>query len=228
VRTFRSTAAARGHARSKSLAVRFGSELRIARVATGLTQAQLGAIAQVTQQEVSLAELGAASVSFSARCRLAAGCGHELGWRLYPVATVRLRDSGQLSIAQVIATSAHPSWQVRLEVPVAAGDARAADLVLTGAQQTLHIEVERAIVDLQAQLRSAQLKRQELAKQETRPIQLILAVPDMPSTRQRLAPFGELIGRALPVPSRRIWHAIRHGEALDGDGILFVRRAPAD
>lgn len=193
-----------------------------------MTQAKLGAIAQLTQQEVSLAELGTPSVSLSARCRLAAACGHELGWRLYPVATVRLRDSGQLGLAQMITKSAHPSWQVRLEVPVAAGDPRAADLVLTGTQQVLHIEVERAIVDLQAQLRSAQLKRQELAKEEAKAVRLIIAVPDTPTTRQRLAPFDELMRRALPVPSRRIWHAIRHGEALDGDGILFVRSTRPD
>lgn len=154
---------------------------------------------------------------------MAAACGHELGWRLYPVATVRLRDSGQLGMAQAITTAAHASWQVRLEVPVAPGDPRAADLVLTGAQQVLHIEIERAIVDLQAQLRSAQLKRQELARENSRPTYLVMAVPGTHASRQRLAPFSALIAATLPAHSRRIWHAIRTGEPLDGDGILFVR-----
>lgn len=228
MRAWRSRPADVGRARSTQLAAWYGRELRIARVTAGLTQGQLARLAGLSQPETSKAERGAMDISLSARCRLAAACGHELGWRLYPVATVRLRDSGQLSMAQMIAKSADPSWQVRLEVPVAAGDPRAADLVLGAPQQVLHIEVERAIVDLQAQLRSAQLKRQELAKEEATPVRLILAVPDTRAARQRLAPFGELIARALPVPSRRIWHAIRHGEALDGDGILFVRSTRPD
>ncbi len=228
MRSWRSRPADVGRARSSQLATWYGRELRVARVTTGLTQAQLARLAGVSQSETSKAERGALDVSLSVRCRLAAACGHELGWRLYPVATVRLRDSGQLGIAQAIASAAHPSWQVRLEVPVATGDLRAADLVLTGTEQVLHIEIERAVVDLQAQLRSAQLKRQELAKEGSRPIHLIMAVPDTHSARRRLAPFAALIGRTLPLPSRRIWRSIRHGGALDGDGILFVRRAPAD
>ena len=73
---------------------------------------------------------------------------------------MRLRDSGQLALAQTIAAAAHPSWRARLEVPVAPGDPRAADLVLTGPTEIIHIEIERALVDFQAQLRSAQLKRE--------------------------------------------------------------------
>lgn len=225
---WRSRPADVGRARSTQLAVWFGRELRIARVIAGLTQAQLARLADVSQAEASKAERGGTDVSLSVRCRLAAACGHELGWRLHPVATVRLRDSGQLGIAQAITSAAHSSWQTRLEVPVASGDRRAADLVLTGERQVLHIEIERAIVDLQAQLRSAQLKRQELAREDTRPHRLVIAVPDTRATRQRLGPFEELIARALPVPPRGIWRAIRLGEPLENDGILFVRAPHRD
>lgn len=228
MRSWRSRPADTGRARSSQLAAWFGRELRIARVTTGLTQAQLARLAEVSQTEASKAERGRTDVSLDARCRLAAAAGHELGWRLYPKATVRLRDSGQLRIAQAITAEAHASWKAVLELPVAPGDFRAADLVLTSPQQVLHIEIERAIVDLQAQLRSAQLKRQELAGEETRPVRLVIAVPDTRATRQRLAPFAVLIARALPAPSRRIWHAIRDGEDLDADGILFVRAGRAD
>src|SRR6185436_12000297 len=123
----------------------------------------LARLAGVSQQLASWAELGKGEISLEARCRLAAACGHELGWRLYPVASVRLRDSGQMALAQAIVRAAHPSWRPRLEVPVAPGDPRAADLILTGATEIIHIEIERALVDFQAQLRSAQTKRGLLA-----------------------------------------------------------------
>lgn len=191
----------------------------------GLTQAALARLAGLSQQETSKAEQGWTDVSLDARCRLAAACGHELGWRLFPVATVRLRDSGQLALAQVITAAAHPSWQARLEVPIAAGDARAADLVLTNAREIIHIEIERALVDFQAQLRSAQLKREALATRNERPTRLVIAVPDTKATRARISPFEQLIAQTLPAPSRQIWRSVRNGEPLNGDGILFVRAA---
>ena len=225
MRTLSSSAVARGHSRSINLANRFGSELRIARVTAGLTQSRLAALAGVSQQQVSLAELGDPDVSLEVRCRLAAACGHELGWRLYPVATVRLRDSGQMELAQAIVRAAHPTWKPSLEVPVAPGDARAADLLLVGSTEIIHVEIERALVDFQAQLRSAQVKRAALAEHEPRPIRVVLAVPDTTATRTRLAPFEELISRTLPARSARVWRAIRSGEALETDGILSVRAA---
>lgn len=192
-------------------------------MANGLTQRQLARLAGVSQAEVSKAERATVDISLEARCRLAAACGHELGWRLYPVATVRLRDSGQLTLAQAIVAVAHSTWRPRLEVPVAAGDLRAADLVLTGPTEIMHIEIERALVDFQAQLRSAQLKRELLAAKDDRPIRLVIAVPDTKATRGRLAPFTQLIDETMTAPSRSVWRAIRGGEPLMSDGILFVR-----
>ncbi|MBI2777072.1 MAG: helix-turn-helix transcriptional regulator [Chloroflexi bacterium] len=189
----------------------------------GLSQSRMARLAGLSQQQASQAELGAGDVSLEARCRMAAACGHELGWRLYPVATLRLRDSGQLRIAQEIVQAVHRSWQARLEVPVARGDLRAADLVLTSAAEILHVEIERALVDLQAQLRAAQLKRQALAEREGRPIRLVIAVPDTRTTRARLAPLEELLARTLPASSASTWRALRTGEPLGADGILFVR-----
>jgi len=127
----------------------------MARMTAGLTQRALAGLAGLSQQEASKAENGATDLSLDARCRLASACGHEIGWRLYPVATVRMRDSGQLGIAQAIVSAAHPAWRPQLEVPVAQGDLRAADLVLLGVDEIIHVEIERALVDFQAQLRSA-------------------------------------------------------------------------
>jgi transcriptional regulator with XRE-family HTH domain len=223
MRSFRARPAHIGRARSTVLAVAFGRELRIARMAHGLTQRQLARLAGVSQAEVSKAERATVDISLEARCRLAAACGHELGWRLYPVATVRLRDSGQLALAQRIVETTHPSWRPRLEVPVAPGDPRAADLLLTGPTEIVHIEIERALVDFQAQLRSAQLKRELMAAQDARPIRLVIAVPATTNSRERLAPFSQLIQQTMPVTSRRIASALRSGEPVGGDGILFVR-----
>jgi transcriptional regulator with XRE-family HTH domain len=224
--TFRPRRASTGRSRARYLAELFGRELRIARVSSGLTQTSLARLAGVSQQLASWAELGTGDISLEARCRLAAACGHELGWRLYPVATVRLRDSGQMALAQAIVSAAHPSWRSRIEVPVAPGDPRAADLILTGETEIIHVEIERALVDFQAQLRSAQVKRQLLAVQDERPTRLVIAVPARSKSRERLAPFSQLIQQTLPALSRAIWRTIEDGEPLGGDGILFVSQQP--
>jgi transcriptional regulator with XRE-family HTH domain len=196
-------------------------------MSAGLTQVQMAKLAGISQQQVSLVERAIGDLSLAIRCQLVAACGHELGWRLYPVATVRLRDSGQLALAQAIVAAAHPSWQARLEVPISPGDPRAADLLLVGPTEVIHIEIERALVDFQAQLRAAQLKRDALVARKEKPIRLVIAVPDRQATAVRLAPFQQLITQTMPATSRGIWRAIRSGQPLQSDGILFVRAPPA-
>jgi len=214
-----------GRQRAHDLAGRFGRELRIARAAVGLTQSQVGRLAGCSQQQVSRAERGRVDVSLVTRCRLVGACGFELGWRLYPFRTVRLRDSGQLGIATAIGSTAPPGIRVALEVPVAPGDLRAADLVITLADEIVHVEIERSLVDLQAQLRAAQLKRQALAEHHDRPVRLVLAVPDTAATRRAISDIGPLLERALPATSRTIWSSIRTGRPIGADGLLFVRPA---
>jgi transcriptional regulator with XRE-family HTH domain len=200
----------------------FGRELRIARATAGLTQRQLGRLAGVTQQAVSLAEAGVAEVTLATRCRMAAACGTELGWRLYPTATVRLRDSGQLGIAQAIVAAAHPTWRPRFEVPVAAGDLRAADLMLASAEEVVHVEIERFLVDAQAQIRAAQLKRAAFAERDARPVRLVLAFPDSRSSRTQIASIRGILEAAFPTPSRRTWARLRAGTPIGADGLLLV------
>lgn len=189
----------------------------------GMTQAQLASRGAVSQQEVSRAEIGQVGVSLEARCRMAAACGHEVGLKLFPVATVSLRDSGQLSLANALLQVLHPTWRPRLEVPVAAGDLRAADMLLSHPDELVQIEIERALVDFQAQLRSGQVKRDIFAVGESRPVRLVLAVPDTHGTRESLRPIAALLRRALPLDTRGILAALRDGRALGSDGLLVVR-----
>jgi len=177
----------------------------------------------VTQTTVSSVERGDPAASLDVRCRLAAACGRELALRLFPVSSVPLRDSGQLTLASAISAAAHPSWLARLEVPTGPGAFQAADLVLERPEELLDIEIERTLVDVQAQLRAAGLKRASLAEREPRPVRLVIAVPDTNATRARLASHASLIERAFPVQSRHIWRAIRHGLPCGADGVMFVR-----
>lgn len=219
---FRARPADVGRARCDELARRFGRELLIARTSAGLTQAQLARLAGVSQPEASRAERGDPGVSLDVRCRLAAASGHELAVQLFPASTISLRDSGQLSIAQTVVTAAKTPWAHRLEAPVGRG-AMAADILFTHPEEIAEVEIERALVDFQGQLRRGQLKRDAIAEHERRPVRLVIAVPDSRSVRQRLAPFSDLTARTLPASSRQVWHALRAGRPIGADGLMFVR-----
>jgi len=156
--------------------------------------------------------------------RLASGIGHRLSVRLFPADGIRLRDSGQLAVAEQIRAAAHPSWQVRLEVPVGfPPDRRAADMVLGGPDEAILVEIERGLRDFQAQLRAAQLKRVALTERLGRSVRLVIAVPDTVAARRAIAPHAEIVRSALPVSSRAAWASIRSGAALSGDALLWVR-----
>jgi transcriptional regulator with XRE-family HTH domain len=223
VRNFRNRRADIGRERARELARRFGLELRIARTAAGLTQKQVAVGSGVSQQIVSQAERGDIGLSLIARCQMTAAVGHELGLRLWPVEGVALRDSGQLALAEAILSALHVSWAARLEAPIATADRRAADLLLTRTDEVVEIEIERTLVDLQGQLRAGQLKRESLAERFDLPVRLVIAVPDGARIRAKLAPFEDVLSRALPVPSREIASALRMGRTIGGDGLLFVR-----
>ena len=221
--TFRTRRRDLGTSRSRWLAQVFGRELRVARVAAGMTQRQLASVAGVSQRMVSRAERGSASVTLLARCRLAASTGHELGWRLHPVASVRLRDSGQLEMARAVLGQAHPSWRRQVEAPIATGDLRAVDLLLVRDDEVIQVELERVLVDFQAQLRSASLKRQALAERHAQPVRLVIAVRDTRTNRARLAVAREVVVTALPNPASAVWEGIRDGTPIGADGLVLVR-----
>lgn len=203
----------------------FGREIRDARRAAGMTQGQLASRAGSSQTVISKIERGVMAPDLRSMTRIARGLGHRLSVRIYPADGIRLRDSGQLGLAELIRTAAHNTWGVSLETPVApAPDRRAADMVLNSATEVVHVEIERSLRDLQAQLRAANLKRVALAERLGRQVRLVLALPDTPATRQAVAPHAAIIHSAMPVTSRAAWAAIRSGTALGGDALLWVRR----
>jgi transcriptional regulator with XRE-family HTH domain len=212
------------HEKARRIGERFGSEVRIARVSAGLTQRDLAARAGLTQAFVSQIERGLALPGIDSMVRVARVLGMILSLRLFPGDGLKLRDSGQLDVADTIRSQAHASVRVRLEEPIAYGnDRRAADMVLETPIELVMLEIERGLADFQAQYRAAQLKRATLSERLGRTVRLVIAVPDTRRNRELLRQHEALIRTALPVSSRQIWAAIRTGQPIGGDGLLWVR-----
>lgn len=213
-----------GLEQAQRIGERFGSEVRIARVSAGLSQRELARRAGLTQAFVSQIERGRVIPAVESMVRLATVLGLVLSLRLFPGEGLKLRDSGQLTVALAIRKEVHASCRVRLEEPIAYGnDRRAADMVLETPIELVMLEIERGIVDFQAQYRAAQLKRAALSERLGRPVRLVIAVLDTRRNRELLRPHQEMIKTALPLSSRQIWAAVRSGEPIGGDGLLWVR-----
>lgn len=193
-----------------------------------LPQREISRRSGVSQSTVSRVMNGRVTPDLDLMVALSGAVGHRLVVKLYPLDGVRLRDSGQLGLAMSVRSQAHRRWRVELEVPVAAPpDRRAGDLVMDQPVETDLVELERGLFDFQAQLRAAQLKRAALAERLGRPVRLIIGVPDTSNARRALSPHVDLIRAALPVSSRKAWAAIRSGEPVGGDALLWIRRPSA-
>lgn len=201
---------------------RIGQEVRLARMNHGLSlraAARLAGVAPETQRRV---EAGDPHVQIATACQVGAAVGLRIWGRAYPAATPTLRDTGQLWIADWIRREAHSTLDIRLEV--ALGNLRAADLVIASPTEILHVEIERLLADFQAQFRLADAKRTLLAEHHQRPVRLILAIEDTKHNRQVVEPHHGLIASALPAGSREVLRAIRTGQPVGRDGLLWVRR----
>ena len=190
---------------------------------------EVARIARVAPSTVVRVVRGDPGVHLDTLCAVATAVGLNLSVKAFPKAQPSLRDSGQLGIAEYLVSTAHSSLRPALEVPVGDPYGRAADLVLFSANEVLHIEIERRIVDFQATFRVAMLKRDALQARHTRPVRFVLAIEDSQKNRQLLAANMTVIRTALPATSTRILRCLRTGGSLGADGLLWVRpwRRPA-
>jgi transcriptional regulator with XRE-family HTH domain len=212
----------RGLARAEHQARIAGQEIKLSRLAHGLTLRDTARSSGVAVSTVERIESGDPGAQLNTLVAVADAVGLDLVAKLYPASAPRLNDSEQLRIAQALMDISHARWQPQMEVR--AGDhGEAADLVLYGPDEILHVEIDRRRVDHQAQHRRDSAKREYLALGESRPVRLVLVVADIRSNREAMRPHMSLIRRQFPAGSREVLRSLRSGAPLGRDGLLWVR-----
>ena len=188
------------------------------------TTEQVGRRASVSASTVRRVLKGDAGVHLDTLCAVADAVGLRIGVKAFPSAQPALRDTGQLTVARYLVDQAHQSLRYAMEVPVGDPYGRAADLVFFGADEILHVEIERRLAGFEAPYRAASVKREALqAKHPDRPVRLVLVIEDTRRNRDMIAPHSALIVGTIPAGSRDVLRAIRTGTPLGRDGILWVR-----
>lgn len=212
-----------GRRRALGQGARIGQEIVLAMSVLGLTTRQVARLAHVAESTVVRLCAGAGGTQLDTLCAVAIAVGLEVSLRAFPGPGPTLRDSGQLEIATGLRAAADSRWRGVMEMSV--GDhGRSADLVFFGIDEIIHVEIERTLIDFQAQYRAAVRKREALAARHERPVRLVLAVEETQRNRTRVDPYMPMVRTTLPATSRQIMRSIRTGAALGADGILWVRR----
>ena len=207
---------------ARELTLNVGREVTLARTNLGLTvtaAARIAGVAPATQRRV---EIGDPTIGFRTACRVSSAVGLKVWSKAFPAATPSLRDTGQLLAADYLMAMAHPSLRASVEHHLNSG--RSIDIAFFGPEEILATEIERLLADWQAQYRSADAKRDELAEAHQRPVRLILAVEDTRRNRAVVVEHSALTRSMLPAGSREILAALRTGAPLGRDGLLWVRR----
>lgn len=206
---------------ARAIGDEIGREVVLARSNFGLSRRAAARIAQVSPSTQTRVERGDPSVGLATSCQVALAVGLKLWARAFPASTPSLRDTGQLRIADYLRNLANPSYRVVLELGL--GNGRSADEVFFGAAEIIDTEIERLLGDFQGQYRPASAKRDELSNVHQRPVRLVLAVEDTRRNRTAFAQHEAIIRSALPAGSREILRALRTGQPLGRDGLLWVR-----
>lgn len=188
-----------------------------------MTFDQVGRRAGVSPDTVRRIEGGEPGARLDTLCAVGNAVSLDVVVRAYRSRPPSLRDSGQLEVARIVCSVAHAAWDPVLEL--AAGDhGEAADIGFFGPREIIDAEIDRLILYFQDQRRRNALKREWLAARHQRPVRLVMVIEDTMRNRTAIAPHLPFIRSALPAGSREILRALRAGEALGRDGLLWIRR----
>jgi transcriptional regulator with XRE-family HTH domain len=203
----------------RSLAARrqLGEELRLARVAAGLSQAVVGRAIGSSAATISRVERGLVpNLTIDHVTRHAASVGLVLRPALFPIGSP-IRDAGQLRILKRLEPNIRPGWTWGLEIPVASNDLRAFDAGAARPGCRVGFDVWARIRDVQAQVRMSLRKQADSGVDR-----LILVFGDGAANRRALRDAGDVLRRAFPLDTHAVLSAMREGRDPGANGIVVI------
>lgn len=204
--------------RARRVLLENGEELREARLAAGLRQADVGRALGWSASKVARIERGVdASLAVLDLARIAAVVGRELSLRLYP-GRGRLRDAAQLDLEKRFLFAVEPGgWRPVLEEAVRLpADLRAFDLTLRGVV-SIGVEFVTRLRDVQALARQVSQKQRD-----SRVDRVVLVVKDTNANRRAVREAAPILAVAFPMRHRGPMAALRGGRDPGGNALIFM------
>lgn len=198
-------------------------EVRMARLAHGLSQAAVARGAGMSQSQLSRFERGVGAPPEVDRiARLCAVVGLELSLRVHP-AGPPLRDAAHVALLGRLRQTASADFRWSNEVPLPiVGDRRAWDSVGRAGHAgraliEVFLDAETRLFDAQAVIRRVTLK-----KRDTGNVRVVLLVRDSRGNRAAAHAARDLIREAFPVPGDVALAALQEGRDPGGDAFLML------
>lgn len=196
-----------------------GRDLRIARVAAGLSQDQVGRHAGLSGSQIGRIERGEAlRLSILSASLVAAVLGLELVVRTYPAGSA-IRDTPQVGLLGRLRVRIGDEWRWRYEVILRSGDQRAWDATIrrSGEPWFVAIEAETRIEDMQALIRRVSQKRDAGGG-----ARVVLLVADTRHNRAVLAAAAAVFQAEFPVRTREALTVLAKGGVPSRDAIVVL------
>ena len=196
------------------------AEVRNARLAAGLRQADIARAIGWSVSRVGRLERGAVSgPGVVDLAIIGAAVGLALRPRLVP-APSRLRDAGQLRYINAYTNLVAPGgWQPQIEAAVGGpGDPRAFDLMMTRPGVRVAHEFITQLRDVQGQVRPILRKASD-----GNVTALVLVVADTRANRRAINEAGPALRTVFPLGTRATLDSMRAGQAPPAAGLVVLR-----
>ncbi len=215
--TSRERARDKGTRQADRLLARLGTELREARHGSGLSQQHVATVAGLTQTRISRTERGRrVSPRLDELARHCAALGLRLSLKAYPDG-LPVRDAAQLALLQRFRARVSPRLRWRSEVPVGGLDDRRAWDVLLEGSESIGVDAETKLRDIQALQRRTELKWRDSGVSR-----VILVVAATKHNRAILREYRASLASTFPLDTRDILHSLRQGDIPKGNGIILL------
>lgn len=219
----RNLAVARGAAIGRRLVGELSRELETARLAAGLSYAEVGRAVGISGGQIAVICQGRSpDVSITRMAEVLAVVGMRLSARPFPERSP-MRDRAHLDLLRRLRERIHPSLKWWVEVPVVelAGsdgpDHRTWDAAIDGRGFTLRVEAETHAHDLQA------LERQLRLKQRDGRIDVVLLLlSDTRHHRQLVAANDPGFAELFPASTRAALAALRRGSTPGRNAVVIL------
>lgn len=200
------------------LRAQIGEDIRIARLAAGLSQSDAGRAVGMSHAQLGRIERGVLrDLTVDQACRAAAAVGLRLTAKTWPDGDP-VRDGGQLGLLGRFRARlpVEATWGTEVPLPIP-GDRRAWDAVIGLASRRAGCEAETSLRDMQALERRAALKLRDGDVDV-----LILLVADTAANRQVLRVHREVLRTLLPMDGREVMASLRAGLLPGANGLVVL------
>jgi transcriptional regulator with XRE-family HTH domain len=194
------------------------SELRLARLERGLSQAAVGRAVGLARSRVSTIERGAATgVDVVLWSELLATVGLKLSVEAYPLRQP-IRDAGHRRLLDRLRAQLHPSLRWATEVPMPArGDLRAWDAMIRGDGWRIAVEAETRLLDVQALQRRIALKVRDSGIEA-----VLLVVADSRRNASVVGSYEHALTETFPIDRSRALDRLRAGAFPGGGAVVLL------